>query len=36
MGSADLMKGLVRPVFMKWIEEEQALEKNQLSKVVCI
>ncbi|KAJ4772162.1 hypothetical protein LUZ62_056419 [Rhynchospora pubera] len=27
--SADLIKGLVRPVFMKWIEEEQALEKNQ-------
>ncbi|KAJ4756104.1 hypothetical protein LUZ62_090509 [Rhynchospora pubera] len=27
--SADLIKGLVRPVFIRWIEEEQALEKNQ-------
>ncbi|KAJ1696921.1 hypothetical protein LUZ63_005433 [Rhynchospora breviuscula] len=27
--SADLIKGLVPPVFIKWIEEEQALEKNQ-------
>ncbi|KAJ3697234.1 hypothetical protein LUZ61_000939 [Rhynchospora tenuis] len=27
--SADLIKGLVQPVFIKWIEEEQALEENQ-------
>lgn len=33
MVSSDLVKGLVLPVFIKWIEGEQALEKNQLSKV---
>ncbi|KAF3323599.1 hypothetical protein FCM35_KLT12330 [Carex littledalei] len=30
--SSDLIKGLALPVFIKWIELEQALEKNQLSK----
>jgi len=31
--STTLIDGLIQPVFVKWIEEEQALENGQINEV---